>query len=107
MTPCSRWSFVALGRTGYANWMHSSRARDMLGAAGMPARLPGLRLPLLVIHGGEDRLMPPSASEVVRQHAGSPDLTVRVYDGLYHEPHNEPEKDEVLADVVAWLDAHR
>jgi alpha-beta hydrolase superfamily lysophospholipase len=51
--------------------------------------------------------MPPAASEVVREHAGSPDLTVRVYQGLYHEPHNEPEKDEVLDDVVAWLDAHR
>jgi alpha-beta hydrolase superfamily lysophospholipase len=51
--------------------------------------------------------MPPAASEVVRRHAGSQDLTVRVYDGLFHEPHNEPEKDDVLADVVAWLDAHR
>jgi alpha-beta hydrolase superfamily lysophospholipase len=79
----------------------------MLGAAGMPARLRSLTLPLLVVHGGADRLMPPSASEVVRRYAASPDLTVRVYDGLYHEPHNEPEKDEVLADVVAWLDAHR
>ena len=79
----------------------------MLGAAGMPARLRGLTLPLLVVHGGADRLMPPSASEVVREHAASPDLTVKLYDGLYHEPHNEPEKDEVLADVVAWLDAHR
>ncbi|MEX5721514.1 alpha/beta hydrolase [Geodermatophilus maliterrae] len=79
----------------------------MLGAAGMPARLRSLTLPLLVIHGGADRLMPPSASEVVRAHAASPDLTVRVYEGLFHEPHNEPEKDEVLADVVAWLDAHR
>jgi alpha-beta hydrolase superfamily lysophospholipase len=79
----------------------------MLGAAGMPARLRGLRLPLLVLHGGDDRLMPPSASEVVRQHAGSEDLTVRIWDGLFHEPHNEPEKDLVLDDVVAWLDAHR
>jgi alpha-beta hydrolase superfamily lysophospholipase len=79
----------------------------MLGAAGMPARLPGLRLPLLVLHGGDDRLMPPSASEVVRQHAGSADLTVRIWDGLFHEPHNEPEKEQVLDEVVAWLDAQR
>ncbi len=78
----------------------------MLGAAAMPARLRGLRLPLLVLHGGADRLMPPSASEVVRAHAGSPDLTVRIWDGLYHEPHNEPEKEQVLDEVLAWLDAH-
>jgi alpha-beta hydrolase superfamily lysophospholipase len=44
---------------------------------------------------------------VVRAHAGSPDLTLKVYEGLFHEPHNEPEKDDVLDDVVTWLDEHR
>ncbi len=79
----------------------------MVGAAAMPARLRGLTLPLLVLHGGGDRMMPPSASEVVREHAGSVDLTVRIWAGLAHEPHNEPEKDQVLDEVVTWLDAHR
>ena len=27
-------------------------------------------------------------------------------DGLYHELHNEPEQQEVLDGIVAWLDAH-
>jgi alpha-beta hydrolase superfamily lysophospholipase len=35
-----------------------------------------------------------------------PDLTVRRLEGLFHEPHNEPEQDAVLDDIVAWLDAH-
>lgn len=82
-------------------------AELMAAALAMPRRLPALTLPLLVLHGTADRLVPPAASEVVRAHAGSPDLTVRVYEGLFHEPHNEPERDDVLADVVAWLDAHR
>ena len=82
-------------------------AELMAAALGMPGRLPSLTLPLLVLHGGGDALVPPAASEVVRAHAGSADLTVRIYAGLYHEPHNEPERDEVLGDVVAWLDAHR
>jgi alpha-beta hydrolase superfamily lysophospholipase len=82
-------------------------AELMSTALAMPRRLPSLTMPLLVLHGTADRLVPPAASEVVRAHAGSPDLTLRVYDGLFHEPHNEPEKDDVLADVVAWLDAHR
>ena len=82
-------------------------AELMSTALAMPQRLPSLTLPLLVLHGTADRLVPPAASEVVRAHAGSPDLTLRVYDGLFHEPHNEPEKDEVLGDVVTWLDAHR
>lgn len=82
-------------------------AELMTTALAMPQRLPALTLPLLVLHGTADRLVPPAASEVVRAHAGSPDLTVRTYEGLFHEPHNEPEKDAVLEDVVAWLDAHR
>jgi acylglycerol lipase len=82
-------------------------AELMATALAMPRRLPALTLPLLVLHGTADRLVPPAASEVVRAHAGSPDLTVRIYEGLFHEPHNEPEKDDVLGDVVAWLDAHR
>jgi alpha-beta hydrolase superfamily lysophospholipase len=82
-------------------------AELMSTALAMPRRLPSLTMPLLVLHGTADRLVPPAASEVVRAHAGSPDLTLRVYDGLFHEPHNEPEKDDVLADVVAWLDTHR
>ena len=79
----------------------------MLTATAMPARLAGLTMPLFVLHGGADRLVPPAASALVREHAGSPDLTVEIYEGLYHEPHNEPERDRVLADIVGWLDAHR
>ncbi|MGY1679153.1 alpha/beta hydrolase [Geodermatophilus sp. SYSU D01176] len=82
-------------------------AELMATALAMPRRLPSLTMPLLVLHGTADRLVPPAASEVVRAHAGSADLTVTVYEGLFHEPHNEPEKEHVLADVVAWLDAHR
>jgi alpha-beta hydrolase superfamily lysophospholipase len=98
-------------RTDPLNHLGKLKARTgaelMLAAEAMPARLAALTLPLLVLHGGADRMMPPAASEVVRAHAGSADLTVKIYDGLYHEPHNEPERDQVLGDMVAWLDAHR
>ncbi|MDX6741662.1 alpha/beta hydrolase [Actinocorallia sp. A-T 12471] len=82
-------------------------AEILAAATAMPARLRGLTLPLLLVHGGDDRLMPVAATDLVRTHAASPDITVRVWDGLYHEPHNEPEKAEVLSEIVAWLDAHR
>ena len=94
-----------LNRTG--KMVARTGAELMTTALAMPRRLPSLTMPLLVLHGTADRLVPPAASEVVRTHAGSADLTVRVYEGLFHEPHNEPERDDVLADVVAWLDAHR
>lgn len=102
---------VADYRADPLNHLGKVRARTgtemMLTAAAMPQRLRSLTLPLLVLHGGGDRLMPPAASEVVRSSAASPDLTLRIYDGLYHEPHNEPEREQVLDDVVGWLDAHR
>ena len=31
---------------------------------------------------------------------------LRLYDGLYHEILNEPERERVVTDLVAWLDAH-
>jgi acylglycerol lipase len=59
-----------------------------------------LRVPTLVIHGGDDRLVPPAASAVLQ---GLPDCTRKVYPGLVHELHNEPESDQVLTDIVAWI----
>ncbi|MXP22941.1 alpha/beta fold hydrolase [Gordonia sp. HNM0687] len=71
-----------------------------------PRRLPQLRVPLLVLHGGDDVLTNPAGSEMVDDLAGSPDKTLTIYDGLYHEIFNEPERDQVISDVVDWLGAH-
>ena len=94
-----------LNRTGKVR--ARTGAEMVAAAAAMPARLGSLTLPLLVLHGGADRLVPTSSSQVVPAAAGSTDVTRTVYPGLFHEPHNEPEQDQVLDDVVAWLDAHR
>ncbi len=74
------------------------------GSRRVRARLPELTLPLLILHGAEDRICPPIASEWVYQQAGSADKTLRMYPALYHEIHNEPEKTAVLADIRNWLD---
>jgi acylglycerol lipase len=68
--------------------------------------LPTLRLPYLALHGGADPLTRVKGAEIVRQTSGAPDTTVKVYDGLYHEIHNEPEQEQVFRDMVDWLDAH-
>lgn len=64
-----------------------------------------LRLPLLVMAGTADRIVPYAGSCMVYDRVGSPDRTLRLYEGLYHELFNEPERRVVLGDVVAWLDA--
>jgi len=68
--------------------------------------LPTLRLPYLALHGSADPICMCSATEIIRQSSGSPDTTVKVYDGLYHEIHNEPEQAQVLADITTWLEQH-
>jgi len=68
-------------------------------------RLDALRVPLLLLHGSADRLCPPDGSRMVHSLAASPDKTLRIYDGLYHEVFNEPERAEVVSDVVSWVRA--
>jgi len=63
--------------------------------------------PLLILQGTADRLVNPEGSKLFYTHAGSTDKTLRLYEGLYHEVLNEPEKEQILAELVEWLDKHR
>jgi len=65
-----------------------------------------ITLPILIIHGGDDRLVDPSGAQLLYETVGSTDKKIKVYDGLYHEVFNEPEKDQVLGDVQEWLESH-
>lgn len=78
-------------------------ARLNAALRGVRARLGELRLPLLALHGGADRIAPPSGSQRLHDAAASADKTLRIYPGLWHEVHNEPEKAQVLADLGDWL----
>ena len=70
----------------------------------LPARVRDLRLPLLVQHGTDDRICPPDGSRALAESVGTDDLTVRWYDGLWHEIYHEPERERPLADLREWLD---
>ena len=71
-----------------------------------PERLASLTIPVLALHGGQDVLTNPEGSRMVGDKAGGTDVTVKIYPDLFHEIMNEPERDEVIDDIVAWLDAH-
>ena len=66
-------------------------------------RLHELALPIYVVHGSSDRITPPEGSQYLYEHAGADDKTLKLYPGLYHELHNEPEKTEVLQEMIDWL----
>jgi alpha-beta hydrolase superfamily lysophospholipase len=79
---------------------------EMLKAgAAVREQLHALTDPFLVIHGTADALASPKWSERLYERAASDDKTLQLYDGLYHETFNEPEQDEVLADLGEWLAA--
>jgi acylglycerol lipase len=65
----------------------------------------GITLPLLILLGGADKIVNPGGSRMLYEKAGSKDKTIRTYEGLYHETFNEPEREQVLGDVEAWLAA--
>lgn len=65
-----------------------------------------ITLPVLIAQGGDDRLVDPSGAQLLYETIHSADKTIKVYDGLYHEVFNEPEHDQVLGDVEAWLESH-
>ncbi|WP_420467683.1 lysophospholipase [Panacagrimonas sp.] len=73
----------------------------------LPALLPALQLPLLVMHGQDDKLAGVAGSQMVIDKCGSKDKTLKVYPGLYHEIFNELPADRalVLQDMTDWIGA--
>lgn len=97
----------AVGEAYFADPLVDVRASARWGAemleAGdrVTAAVDEIRVPALVIHGGDDTLVPPAASAPLAAVDG---IDRRVFPGLRHEMHNEPEAKEVLTFVAGWLD---
>lgn len=63
------------------------------------------QLPLLLIHGSADEINLVGGSEAfAAQHPG--DCTLKVYPGVFHAVEHEPERVQIIDDVIKWLDAH-
>jgi acylglycerol lipase len=62
-------------------------------------------LPLLLMHGAADPITSAKASQEFAEKAGDK-VTFKLWDGLYHEIHNEPEKAEVFKAMLDWLGKH-
>ena len=77
-----------------------ARADDRLKKA-----FPEFALPLLILHGTEDKATKPSGSMLFHDMAGSEDKTLKLYEGHYHDLLNDLGKEAVLADVRRWMEA--
>ena len=65
-----------------------------------------ITLPVLIMHGTVDKATVPAGSEFFYQHAGSPDKTLRLYEGHYHDLFNDYGKEEVLLETTQWIRQH-
>ncbi|RPI29542.1 MAG: alpha/beta hydrolase [Chloroflexota bacterium] len=59
--------------------------------------------PLLLMVGSRDRLVSPKAVDEFAARC-SARLTYKVWDKLYHELHNEFEKEEIIQYMIDWMD---
>lgn len=62
------------------------------------------KVPLLLMQGSADHLVPPTATQSFAEKATGCSLTYKIWDGFYHETHNEPQKSQVLQTMIDWLD---
>lgn len=62
-------------------------------------------VPLLLMHGTADQIAFDRGSKEFAASVKG-DCTLKLWEGLYHEPHNEPEKQEVFQFMLDWLKAH-
>ena len=82
-------------------------SKAMLDAAQrLSEEFPAIRLPLLIMHGTADKVTKPSGSQHFYEQAGSTDKTLKLYEGHYHDLLNDISKEEVMADITAWINKH-
>jgi acylglycerol lipase len=64
-----------------------------------------LKIPLLLMHGSDDQVAYARGSREFSEKAGDK-VTLKIWDGMYHEIHNEPGQEQVFAYMLDWLGKH-
>jgi acylglycerol lipase len=67
---------------------------------------PRITLPVLIMHGTDDKATVCHGSEFFYETVGSKDKTLKLYEGHYHDLLNDIGKESVMADITAWIDRH-
>jgi len=84
-------------RTGYEILSHRAYFDEHMAA---------ITTPLLILHGGADSIADPQGSRKLYEVAASEDKTLHIFDGMYHELHNEVIREQWMQIIGDWLDAH-
>jgi alpha-beta hydrolase superfamily lysophospholipase len=68
------------------------------------ARASEIRLPMLMLIGGQDTVIDPVTSREFFDRLGSEDKTLLFYPRMLHEPLNELGREQVFEDIARWFD---
>jgi len=71
----------------------------------MRAEFHTITLPVLIMHGTADKATMPAGSKLFYEKAGSRDKTLKLYENHFHDLLNDVGKEQVLAEIVAWINA--
>jgi alpha-beta hydrolase superfamily lysophospholipase len=66
---------------------------------------PRITLPVLILHGTDDKVTKPGGSQLFFDTAGSSDKTLKLYQGHSHDLLNDLGREQVMADIVHWINA--
>jgi len=64
-----------------------------------------ITLPVLILHGTADKATRPDGSQQFFDEAGSSDKTLKLYEGHYHDLLNDLGREQVMDDIIGWIDA--
>jgi alpha-beta hydrolase superfamily lysophospholipase len=91
-------------------WFASSTARAGMAALEtinwVKAHGAELRVPLLMNHGEKDTIALPSGAKTFFETVTYPDKELCIYEGGYHDPYCDLDRDQVLADLEDWIERH-
>jgi len=73
------------------------------GAKELMGKMASYAYPCFILHGGGDAIVTPEAARYLFEHISSKDKEISIYEGLYHEIMNEPERELVLNDIDRWI----
>jgi alpha-beta hydrolase superfamily lysophospholipase len=71
--------------------------------AEVQAAAPRFPLPVLILHGSSDRMVPPEGSRAFIARVGHPDHELREYTGGYHVLFADLDREQVLGDLERWI----
>jgi acylglycerol lipase len=64
-----------------------------------------ITLPVLILHGTADKATRPDGSQQFYDETSSADKTLKLYDGHYHDLLNDLGREQVMGDVIGWIEA--